>query len=130
VNPSRHMCAVLMTVDALSFFSSQDYRPSQKHCHRHSRCFASLSHGFHFLTGLSVVPLQTAVASGDLGVKVHIEAAGEIAALCKTINDMIDRLSIFAAEVTRVAREVGTKGELVVMTFQMDVSSFSSISNG
>lgn len=43
---------------------------------------------------------------------MHIEAAGEIAALCKTINDMIDRLSIFAAEVTRVAREVGTKGKL------------------
>ena len=45
---------------------------------------------------------------------MHIEAAGEIAALCHTINDMIDRLSIFAAEVTRVAREVGTKGNLGV----------------
>lgn len=58
----------------------------------------------------SIAKATTAVASGNLGVKVHIEAAGEIAALCKTINDMIDRLSIFAAEVTRVAREVGTKG--------------------
>ncbi|CAD6583762.1 MAG: histidine kinase osmosensor [Cyphobasidiales sp. Tagirdzhanova-0007] len=62
----------------------------------------------------SIAVATTAVASGDLGVKVHIEAAGEIAALCHTINDMIDRLSIFAAEVTRVAREVGTKGNLGV----------------
>ena len=62
----------------------------------------------------SIARATTAVASGDLSVKVHIEAAGEIAALCKTINDMIDRLSIFAAEVTRVAHEVGTKGNLGV----------------
>ena len=63
----------------------------------------------------SIARATTAVANGDLTVKVHIEAAGEIAALCKTINDMIDRLSIFAAEVTNVAHEVGTKGNLGVI---------------
>lgn len=61
-----------------------------------------------------IATATTAVANGDLSVKVDIEAAGEIAALCKTINDMIDRLSIFAAEVTNVAHEVGTKGNLGV----------------
>ena len=64
----------------------------------------------------SIALATTAVANGDLSVKVDIEASGEIAALCNTINDMIDRLTVFATEVTRVAREVGTKGMMVTVS--------------
>ncbi len=58
---------------------------------------------------------QTAVARGDLTQKVvGVKVAGEILDLVNTINNMIDQLSSFAAEVTRVAREVGTEGKLGV----------------
>jgi signal transduction histidine kinase/HAMP domain-containing protein len=56
--------------------------------------------------------VTTAVANGDLSQKVTVEARGEVAALADTINRMVDQLSSFAAEVTRVAREVGTEGAL------------------
>ena len=59
-----------------------------------------------------VVEVTTAVANGDLQRKVTIEAQGEVLALKDTINTMVDQLSTFAAEVTRVAREVGTEGQL------------------
>jgi osomolarity two-component system sensor histidine kinase NIK1 len=58
---------------------------------------------------------QTAVARGDLTQKVvGVKVSGEILDLVNTINNMIDQLAIFAAEVTRVAREVGTEGKLGV----------------
>src|SRR5207302_1178513 len=56
--------------------------------------------------------VATAVARGDLTQKITVEAKGEVAALAETINEMTDTLSSFAAEVTRVAREVGTEGRL------------------
>jgi len=59
-----------------------------------------------------VAQVVTAVADGDLNRKFTIEATGEVAALADTINAMIDRLRVFAAEVTRVAREVGSEGKL------------------
>src|SRR5439155_14275002 len=59
-----------------------------------------------------IASVVTAVADGDLNRKFTIEAKGEVAALADTINAMIDRLRVFAAEVTRVAREVGSEGKL------------------
>ena len=56
--------------------------------------------------------MATAVARGDLSQKITVEAKGEVAALAGTINGMVDTLSAFAGEVTRVAREVGTDGRL------------------
>src|SRR5206468_917875 len=60
----------------------------------------------------NIADVTTAVANGDLGRKITVEASGEVAALAETINRMVDQLSSFAAEVTRVAREVGTEGIL------------------
>jgi methyl-accepting chemotaxis protein len=62
----------------------------------------------------TVVDVVTAVAEGDLTRKVEIEARGEVAALADTINAMVERLSTFSSEVTRVVRDVGTKGKLGV----------------
>ena len=56
--------------------------------------------------------MTTAVANGDLSRKITVDAKGEVAALAETINRMVDQLRSFAAEVTRVAREVGTEGTL------------------
>jgi HAMP domain-containing protein len=53
-----------------------------------------------------------AVAKGDLSKKITVDVRGEILVLKNTINTMVDQLSSFAAEVTRVAREVGTEGKL------------------
>ena len=63
----------------------------------------------------------TAVAHGDLTQKVTISVSGEILDLVNTINNMIDQLSFFASEVTRVAREVGTKGKLGVQAQKKDI---------
>ena len=60
----------------------------------------------------NIADVTTAVARGDLGRKITAEAQGEILELKNTINTMVDQLSGFAAEVTRVAREVGTEGVL------------------
>src|SRR5438067_1944231 len=60
----------------------------------------------------NIAQVATAVARGDLTQKITVEAKGEVAALAETINRMTDTLSSFAAEVTRVAREVGTDGIL------------------
>src|SRR6059036_2848313 len=60
----------------------------------------------------NIAEVTTAVASGDLTRKITVEASGEVAALADTINTMVDQLSSFADEVTRVAREVGTEGQL------------------
>ena len=60
----------------------------------------------------NIAQVATAVAGGDLSKKITIEAQGEVAALADTLNTMVDQLSAFADEVTRVAREVGTDGTL------------------
>ncbi|GAA1523006.1 HAMP domain-containing protein [Streptomyces albidochromogenes] len=60
----------------------------------------------------SIAQVTTAVAQGDLSQKIRVDARGEILELKETINTMVDQLSAFADEVTRVAREVGTEGNL------------------
>src|SRR5207302_1466053 len=60
----------------------------------------------------NIAQVATAVARGDLSQKITVEAKGEVATLAGTINIMVDQLRAFAAEVTRVAREVGTEGKL------------------
>ncbi len=60
----------------------------------------------------NVAAVTTAVAGGDLSKKITVDVRGEILELKNTINTMVDQLSSFAAEVTRVAREVGTEGKL------------------
>ena len=59
-----------------------------------------------------IAEVTTAVANGDLSKKITVDVKGEILELKNTINTMVDQLSSFAAEVTRVAREVGTEGKL------------------
>ena len=70
----------------------------------------------------NIAEVTSAVASGDLGKKITVEAKGEILSLKNTINIMVDQLSAFAAEVTRVAREVGTEGVLGGQAEVADVS--------
>jgi len=60
----------------------------------------------------NIAEVTTAVARGDLSKKITVDVKGEILELKDTINVMVDQLSSFAAEVTRVAREVGTEGKL------------------
>jgi HAMP domain-containing protein len=59
----------------------------------------------------AIAEVTTAVATGDLSKKITVDVKGEILELKNTINTMVDQLSSFASEVTRVAREVGTEGE-------------------
>src|SRR5439155_26623264 len=56
--------------------------------------------------------VATAIANGDLTQKITVDVRGEILQIKNVINTMVDQLSSFASEVTRVAREVGTEGEL------------------
>src|SRR5204862_249649 len=56
----------------------------------------------------NIAQVTTAVANGDLSQKITVDVKGEVLELKNTINTMVDQLSAFAAEVTRVAREVGT----------------------
>ena len=60
----------------------------------------------------NIAEVTTAVAKGDLSRKITVDVRGEILELKNTINTMVDQLNGFAAEVTRVAREVGTEGKL------------------
>src|SRR5436853_109232 len=60
----------------------------------------------------NIAEVTTAVARGDLSKKITVDVKGEILELKNTINTMVDQLSTFASEVTRVAREVGTEGKL------------------
>ncbi len=60
----------------------------------------------------NIAEVTTAVANGDLSRKITVDVRGEILELKNTINTMVDQLNAFASEVTRVAREVGTEGEL------------------
>src|SRR6266478_3209605 len=60
----------------------------------------------------NIANVTTGVARGDLSKKITVDVQGEILELKNTINTMVDQLSSFASEVTRVAREVGTEGKL------------------
>lgn len=60
----------------------------------------------------NIAAVTTAVANGDLSKQITVNARGEILELKNTINTMVDQLSMFSSEVTRVAREVGTEGKL------------------
>src|SRR5262249_55821364 len=60
----------------------------------------------------NIADVTTAVARGDLSKKITVDVRGEILELKDTINTMVDQLSSFASEVTRVSREVGTEGKL------------------
>ena len=70
----------------------------------------------------NIAEVTTAVARGDLSRKITVDVKGEILQLKETINTMVDQLNAFAAEVTRVAREVGTEGKLGGQAEVKDVS--------
>jgi signal transduction histidine kinase/HAMP domain-containing protein/CheY-like chemotaxis protein len=70
----------------------------------------------------NIAHVATAVANGDLSKKITVDAQGEILQLKDTINTMVDQLSAFADEVTRVAREVGTEGRLGGQAYARGVS--------
>jgi HAMP domain-containing protein/CheY-like chemotaxis protein/GAF domain-containing protein len=70
----------------------------------------------------NIALVATAVANGDLSKKITVDARGEILELKETINTMVDQLSSFADEVTRVAKEVGTEGKLGGQAEVKDVS--------
>lgn len=70
----------------------------------------------------NIAEVTTAVANGDLSKKIDVNARGEMLRLKVTINTMVDQLSAFADEVTRVAREVGTEGKLGGQAEVADVS--------
>src|SRR5690606_31254525 len=62
--------------------------------------------------GRNIADVAAAIAAGDLSKKIEVDVSGEILQLKNTINTMVDQLSAFASEVTRMAREVGTEGKL------------------
>ena len=70
----------------------------------------------------NIAQVTTAVANGDLTQKITVDVKGEILELKNTINTMVDQLRSFADEVTRVAREVGTEGQLGGQAEVRDVS--------
>ncbi len=70
----------------------------------------------------NIAEVATAIARGDLSRKITVDVRGEILELKQTINTMVDQLNAFAAEVTRVAREVGTEGKLGGQADVKDVS--------
>ena len=70
----------------------------------------------------NIADVTVAVANGDLSKKITVDVRGEILQLKDTINTMVDQLRSFAAEVTRVAREVGTDGKLGGQAQVRDVS--------
>lgn len=72
----------------------------------------------------SIATVTTAVAHGDLSQKIEVEAQGEILQLKNTINTMVDSLQVFASEVTKVAKDVGTDGKLGV---QAESEEFSGL---
>ncbi|MDK9500438.1 HAMP domain-containing protein [Streptomyces katrae] len=74
----------------------------------------SVNTAFRNLTGQvrNIAQVTTAVANGDLSQKVTVDVSGEMLQLKNTVNTMVDQLSAFAEQVTRVARDVGTEGRL------------------
>jgi len=85
----------------------------------------------------NIADVTTAVANGDLSQKITVEAQGEVLSLKNTINNMVDRLRVFGDEVTRVAKEVGTEGNLggqaevpgVAGTWKMLTDSVNAMAN-
>src|SRR2546427_6732249 len=75
----------------------------------------------------NIAEVTTAVALGDLSKKITVDVKGEVAELKNTINTMVDQLASFAAEVTRVAREVGTEG---ILGGQANVEGVSGVWRG
>lgn len=69
----------------------------------------------------AIAHVTTAVAQGDLSQKIDVHAQGEVLALKSTINQMVDRLRLFASEVTKVAKDVGVEGKLGVSAKVDDV---------
>lgn len=69
----------------------------------------------------AIAHVTTAVAEGDLSQKINVHAQGEMLTLKSTINKMVDRLQLFASEVTRVAKDVGIDGKLGVQAQVSDV---------
>src|SRR5205814_8390938 len=72
----------------------------------------------------NIAEVTTAVANGDLSKKITVDVKGEILNLKTTMNTMVDQLSSFASEVTRVAREVGTEG---ILGGQADVPGVAGV---
>ena len=76
----------------------------------------------------NIADVTIAVANGDLSKKITVDVRGEILTTeGSTINTMVDQLNAFAAEVTRVAREVGTEGKLGGQAQVRDVSGYGRI---
>src|ERR687893_158360 len=73
----------------------------------------------------NIAAVTTAVANGDLSKKITVDVRGEMLDLKDTINTMVDQLNAFAGEVTRVAREVGTEGQLGGQAYVRGVSGTS-----
>ena len=92
-------------------------RPGRR-CRASAGTWRDLTDSVNFMAGnltaqvRNIAQVATAVAQGDLSQKITVDARGEILELKNTINTMVDQLSAFADEVTRVAREVGTEGRL------------------
>jgi HAMP domain-containing protein/CheY-like chemotaxis protein len=116
-------------IDQLSSFADQVTRVArdvsvegrlggQAHVHGVSGVWKELTDNVNLMvSNLSsqvrdIADVTTAVANGDLSRKITVEVRGELLELKKTINTMVDQLNGFSAEVTRVAREVGTEGVL------------------
>src|SRR5207302_542575 len=116
-------------VDQLSSFAAEVTRVArevgtegtlggQAEVHGVSGTWKDLTETVNFMAGnlrseeRHVADVSKAVASGDLAKTITVDVKGEILELKNTINTMVDQLSSFAAEVTRVAREVGTEGIL------------------
>src|SRR5439155_1252824 len=98
-------------VDQLSSFASEVTRVA-----REAGTWKDLTDNVNFMASnlttqvRNIAEVTTAVARGDLSKKITVDVRGEILELKNTINTMVDQLSSFASEVTRVAREVGTEG--------------------
>src|SRR5439155_231555 len=75
----------------------------------------------------NIAEVTKAVAEGDLSKKITVDVKGEILEVKETVNTMVDQLRAFAAEVTRVAREVGTEG---ILGGQAKVEGVSGVSTG
>src|ERR1700709_759997 len=115
-------------VDQLRSFASEGKLGGQAQVQGVSGTWKDLTDNVNVLAGnltdqvRNIAKVTTAVANGDLSQKITVEARGEILALKNTINTMVDQLRSFAAEVTRVAKEVGTEGRLGGQADVKDVS--------
>src|SRR5205085_2006903 len=116
-------------VDTLRSFASEVTRVARevgtegtlarrRSAHRVAGTWKDLTESVNFMAGnltsqvRNIAEVTKAVQAGDLSKKIEVDVKGEILDLKATINTMVDQLRSFAAEVTRVAREVGTEGKL------------------